>query len=159
MKISEKGKKLLAQWEGYKKKVYKDSAGKLTIGVGHLLTQKEISSGQIVINGEPVSYKNCLTDENVIDLLGQDLIRFEQDVDRTIKVSLNQNQFDALVSFAFNVGDGAFSENIGVVRVLNKGLYEAVPDELRKWRKAGGKVVTGLVNRRENEIKLWNGQL
>lgn len=159
MRMSEKGKKLLARWEGYKKKAYKDSAGKLTIGVGHLLTQKEVSSGQIIINGESVSYKNCLTDENVIGLLGQDLVRFEHDVERTIKADLNQDQFDALVSFAFNIGDGAFSESIGVVRVLNKGLYEAVPDELRKWRKAGGKVVAGLVNRRENEIKLWNGQL
>ena len=157
MKMSGKGRKLLAQWEGYKKKVYKDSGGKLTIGVGHLLTQKEIASGHIIINGHAVSYKNCLTDEQVVDLLGQDLPRFEQDVDRTIKVDLNQNQFDALVSFAFNIGDGAFGDHIGVVRVLNAGMYDAVPGELRKWRKDNGKIVQGLVIRRENEIKLWKG--
>jgi lysozyme len=158
MQISENGLELLKQWEGFKSKVYKDSAGLPTIGVGHLLTKVEQASGNIVIEGVPVPYANGLTDQQVVDLLSQDVQPAEQAVTNGVTVALDQNQFDALVSFTFNTGTGAFSSST-LLKVLNQGQYEQVPDQLRRWNKAGGQVVQGLVNRRENEIKLWNGQI
>ena len=159
MKMSTKGVKLLAQWEGFKKLKYKDSDGEWTIGVGHLITPDELKRGSINVAGNPVSINKPWTDENVRALLSQDLIRFEKDVISTIKVPLKQNQFDALVSFAFNIGTGAFNSEIGVAKSLNAGLHNDVPRQLRKWNKSGGKVVDGLVSRREKEIKLWTGEV
>jgi len=90
--------------------------------------------------------------------LSQDVRPAEQTVNNGVKVALNQNQFDALVSFTFNVGGASFNGST-LLKVLNQGQYAQVPDQLRRWNKAGGKVVQGLVNRRENEVKLWNGQI
>lgn len=155
MQMSTNGRELLSQWEGFEEKVYKDSAGLDTIGVGHLITKPEKNAGAITINGTAVAYANGLTKQQVLDLLGQDLDRFEKAVNDNVKVSLSQNQFDALVSFSFNVGGGNFRSST-LLRLLNEGKYDEVPAQLRRWNKAGGKVVQGLVNRRENEIKLWN---
>ena len=158
MQASEHGLELLKQWEGFKLNVYKDSAGLPTIGVGHLITKAEQSSGNILITGAPVRYANGLTDQQALDLLGQDVLPAEQAVNNGVKVALSQNQFDALTSFTFNVGVGAFTGST-LLKVLNQGQYDQVPDQLRRWNKAGGKVVPGLSNRRENEVKLWNGQI
>jgi len=92
--------------------------------------------------------------ENVNDLLSQDLERFEKCVNSAVTVAFAQHQFDALVSFAFNVGTTAFRSST-LVRVLNDGHYDKVPGQMRRWNKAGGKVVKGLINRREKEIKHW----
>ena len=158
MQMSEKGKELLAQWEGTILHVYNDAVGLPTIGVGHLLTRDELTSGKIYIQGQLVRYANGLTQQQALDLLGQDLDKFEKVVDESVTVDLKQNQFDALVSFAFNVGAGAFKDS-SLLKVLNKGQYDAVPDQLRRWAHAGGRRVEGLANRRENEIKLWNGRI
>ena len=158
MQMSTDGLDLLKQWEGFESKVYKDSGGLATIGVGHLLTKSERTSGAIVINGLPVQYADGLTDQQVLELLSQDLRPAEQAVTNGVKVGLDQNQFDALVSFTFNFGRGAFSGST-LLKVLNQGQYDQVPDQLRRWNKADGQVVQGLVNRRENEIKLWKGQI
>ena len=157
MNMSQKGEELLAQWEGFETNVYLDSAGLKTIGVGHLLTKDELSSGKIIINGEPVKYANGLTKQQVFELLGQDLTRFDQAVNDGVTVALKQNQFDALVSFSFNVGVSAF-KNSTLLKVLNKGKYDEVPGQLGRWVHSGGHKVQGLVNRRENEVKLWNGE-
>ena len=158
MQMSPHALELLEQWEGFKLTVYKDSAGLPTIGVGHLLTKDELSSGKIVIKGAPVKYGDGLTDQQVTDLLSQDVGPAQNAVSGGVKVALSQNQFDALVSFTFNVGNGAFAGST-LLKVLNQGQYAQVPDQLRRWTRAGGKVVQGLVNRRENEIKLWNGEI
>ena len=158
MQTSENGLELLKQWEGFKLNVYNDSAGLPTIGVGHLITQSERSSGSIVINGVAVPYAGGLTEQQVLDLLSQDVKPAEQSVNNGVKVPLDQNQFDALVSFTFNVGGGAFAGST-LLKVLNQQQYTEVPNQLLRWNKAGGKVVQGLVNRRENEIKLWNGEI
>jgi len=157
MQMSENGLELLKQWEGFELKVYKDSAGLLTIGVGHLLTKSELSSGKIVINGVTVKYANGLTEQQALDLLSQDVQPAENTVNTNVKVPLTQNQFDALVSFTFNVGGGAFKGST-LLKVLNQKQYTEVPAQLLRWTRAGGKVVQGLLNRRQNEIKLWNGQ-
>ncbi|HSF24400.1 MAG TPA: lysozyme [Blastocatellia bacterium] len=158
MDASEHGLELLKLWEGFKLKVYKDSAGLPTIGVGHLLTKSELSSGKIAINGLPVRYTDGLTEQQVLDLLSQDVKPAEQTVNTSVKVPLNQNQFDALVSFTFNVGGGAFKAST-LLKLLNQNKYADVPAQLLRWTRAAGKVVQGLVNRRQNEIKLWNGQI
>jgi Phage-related lysozyme (muraminidase) len=158
MQMSSHGLELLEQWEGFKTTVYKDSAGLPTIGVGHLLTKSELSSGKITINGVPVSYENGLTEQQVTDLLAQDVKPAAAAVNGNVKVDLDQNQFDALVSFTFNVGVGAFTGST-LLKVLNQGQYDQVPTQLLRWTRAGGQVVQGLVNRRNNEIKLWNGQI
>jgi len=158
MEMSEHGLELLKLWEGFELNVYKDSAGLPTIGVGHLITKSEQASGDITISGVPVPYADGLTDDQVLDLLSQDVRPCEQTVNNGVKVALNQDQVDALVSFTFNVGGGNFNSST-LLKVLNQGQYDQVPDQLRRWNKAGGKVVQGLVNRRENEIKLWNGEI
>lgn len=155
MKMSENGTKLLMEWEGFEKEVYLDAAGLPTIGVGHLLTQDERSSGKILINGEPIRYNDGLTERQVEDLLSQDLKRFEDGVNDACTVDLNQNQFDALVSFSFNVGVNAF-KNSTLLKLLNQGKYDQVPDQLRRWVYSGGRKIRGLINRREKEIELWN---
>lgn len=155
MQMSENGLELLQQWEGFKLQVYKDSAGLPTIGVGHLITKSELSSGKIVIDGVPVKYAAGLTNQQALDLLAQDVKPAEQAVNNGVKVPLNQNQFDALVSFTFNVGVGAFQSST-LLKVLNNQQYDEVPAQLLRWTRAGGQVVQGLVNRRQNEINLWN---
>jgi len=154
MKMSSNGKHLLAKWEGVEKKVYKDSAGLDTIGVGHLITKSELASKSINLNGEEVAYANGLNDQQIMDLLEKDLVRFNEAVEKYVTVTLNQNQFDALVSFSFNVGVGNFKSST-LLKILNKGDYDGVPAQFRRWNKAGGRVVEGLKNRREKEIKLW----
>lgn len=158
MQMSSHGLELLEQWEGFELEVYNDSAGLPTIGVGHLLTKSELSSGKITINGVPVKYSNGLTQQQVTDLLAQDVQPAAAAVNNGVKVPLDQNQFDALVSFTFNVGTAAFAGST-LLKLLNQKQYDQVPTQLLRWTRAGGRVVQGLVNRRNNEIKLWNGQI
>jgi lysozyme len=155
MGVGEKGKNLFKEWEGLVLSEYPDSGGAPTIGVGHLLTRSERTSGKIVIGGETIRYRDGLTEQQCWDLLDQDLDVVERAVNEAVAVLLNQNQFDALVSFAFNVGEGAFRGST-LLKLLNQGQYDQVPAQLRRWIRDNGRVVQGLVNRREKEITLWN---
>ena len=155
-KMSDHGRTLLTQWEGFKTQVYKDSAGLPTIGVGHLLTQEERASGQIRIGGVAVGTAAGLSEMLVSQLLSQDLVRFESAVTNLVIVDLKQNQYDALVSFAFNLGSNALKTST-LLRELNTGHYDAVPAQMRRFVNSDGHPVPGLVNRRENEVKLWLG--
>ena len=139
-RINQQSLDKLKQWEGLKLKAYRDVAGVLTIGYG--------STGTHVKSGMVISEKQAET------LLKKDLDRFERAVDESVKVELSDNQFGALVSFAFNVGVSAF-KNSTLLKKLNAGDYYSVPSELARWNKAGGKVVQGLVNRRAAEAGLW----
>ncbi len=156
MKISQNGIKFLKEVEGWECNVYKDVAGLATIGVGHLLTKQELMTGRIILGLNNVSYEDGLSDSQVDQLLDQDLDSFEEAVNDLVKVDINQDQFDCLVSFSFNVGVSAF-RNSTLLRLLNSGQKDEVPNQLRRWNKAGGKVISGLINRREKEIKLWRG--
>lgn len=155
MKVGQRGKNLFKEWEGLVTHEYLDSGGAPTIGIGHLLTRSERTSGKIVIGGQSFPYRHGLTEQQCWDLLDQDLENTEQTLNEAIAVSLNQNQFDALVSFAFNVGNGAFRGST-LLKLLNQGKYDEVPGQLRRWVRDNGHVVQGLVNRREKEIVLWN---
>jgi len=161
MKINKEGLNFIAKWEGTgpirggKFFVYKDVAGYPTIGHGHLLTRDELSSGKINIGNSIIRYYNGLTKNEVLGLLDQDSDIAENAVNKYTKVSLTQNQFNALVSFTFNVGTHAFRKST-LLKVLNRGLYNEIPKQLLRWVRAGGRKVRGLINRRNGEIKLWN---
>lgn len=156
-RFSNHGLEFLKQREGSIATMYRDSKGLPTIGVGHLLTKSELSSGKIFIKSQPVRWgvRGGLTDQQILDLLEQDVHVSALCVNMSVTVPLNQNQFDALASFAFNIGNQAFQAST-LVRLLNQKQYDAVPAQLRRWVHAGPKTVAGLVDRREKEITLWN---
>lgn len=154
-RMTERGKNLLRQWEGVRLKTYTDAAGLPTIGIGHLLTTRELLTNSVTINGKIVSIQDGLTLAQAEALLEQDLAQFESAVSDSVKQPLTPNQRDALISLSFNIGTGAFISST-LVRKLNQGDYQAVPDEFRRWNKVKGIVNQGLVNRREQEIALWN---
>lgn len=132
----------LKRHEGCKLHVYQDVAGYDTIGVGHL-----------IVDDDP-DFSNGITERQALELLRTDVGHAEQCVNSYCRVRLEQHQFDALVSFVFNVGGGAFRSSM-LLRKLNRGDYESVPAELRRWNRSGGEVVQDLINRREAEGKLW----
>lgn len=154
MHLSDRGRMLLGSLEGAKTAAYKDSAGLPTIGVGHLLTRDELSSGKLYIAGQPVKWSQGLTSAQVAALLAQDVVPVEQAVTALVRVPTSQNQFDALVLFAFNVGREAFAKST-LLRQINQQEFARVPAELRRWVHAGGQRIAGLANRREAEVKLW----
>ena len=142
--ISPHGLEKLKQWEGLKTKAYKDAGGVWTIGYGHT-----------AMAGSPQPYQGqVITAAEAENILLKDLVQYEAAIENNVNVKLNDNQFAALVSFAFNVGIGAF-KNSTLLKKLNQGDFNAVPTELMKWTKAGGKKLQGLVNRRRAEGYLW----
>ncbi|WP_455478012.1 lysozyme [Bartonella sp. B10] len=144
-KISKEGLALIKQWEGLRLQAYQDTSGIWTIGYGH--TAKA---------GAPVVYKGMqITESQAETLLQKDLMQFEKIVDQLVQRSLTDEQFAALVSFCYNVGIKAF-RNSTLLKKLNDGHYEAVPVELHKWTRAGGKYLKGLVYRRAAEAGLWS---
>ena len=153
MTLSDNGMHILRNLEGYSPRMYKDIAGLPTIGVGHLLTKSELSSGKLDVDGKP--WHPHLSDSRITLLLRHDILPAVTALEYNVKVPLNQNQFDALTLFVFNIGRSAF-ERSTLLKLLNAGDYAAVPSQLRRWVHAGGRVVKGLVNRREAEIALWN---
>ena len=141
MNISEKGIELLKHFEGLRLEAYKCAAGVWTIGVGH--------TGPEVVEGLRIS------EVEAEELLKKDLWRFEQAVLQRVKVPLNQNQFDALVSFSFNVGINAFSSST-LLKLLNDGAdKQVVAAEFQRWNKANGKPIEGLTRRRKAESDLF----
>ncbi|EJF88539.1 hypothetical protein ME1_00539 [Bartonella vinsonii subsp. arupensis OK-94-513] len=143
-KISSEGLALIKQWEGLRLNAYKDAIGVWTIGYGHTNSA-----------GKPFVHKGMtVTEKQAEELLCQDLKQFEIAVEEAVAVSLNNSQFAALVSFCYNVGTEAFC-NSTLLKKLNQGEYEAVPAELQKWTKAGGKRLEGLAHRRAAEAGLW----
>lgn len=130
----------IKRWEGLRLTAYRDVGGKWTIGYGH-------------VNGAREGMR--ITEPVAEDWLRRDLAQAELAVDTAVKVALSDNQFGALVSFVFNVGVNAFKRST-LLRKLNAADYDAVPAELLRWTKAGGRQVPGLVNRRNAEIGLWS---
>lgn len=143
MKTNQRGIDLIKRWEGLRTRAYYDIAGILTIGYGHTN-----SAG-----GFKVSPGTVITEKQAEDILVQDLVKFEKQVENLVRVSLNDNQFSALVSFHYNTG--ALGKST-LLKKVNSKEFSAVPGEFLKWVNAGGKFVKGLENRRKDEIKLWN---
>lgn len=145
MKVSKECLKMLAHHEGVRQKPYKCPAGLWTVGVGHL-----IGDGKTL----PDSWNKTFTLDEVYDILAKDVVRFERGVNKYIIVPLRQNEFDALVSFSFNLGLGVLQRST-LRQALNRGDKEGAITSLLKYNKAGGKVLRGLDNRRKDEAALF----
>jgi lysozyme len=157
MKLSEQGLQMLTILEGSRPNLYLDSVGLPTIGVGHLLSTGERVSGFISISGRLVNYRRGLSDQQVIDLLEEDVSEFEDSLNSFLRlhnICLAQHQFDAIIMWMFNVGIGAANKSTLYVRLSQKEL-SAIPKELAKWVRAGGRRLAGLINRRNYEIDLF----
>jgi lysozyme len=148
MNLSDAGVAFIAAFEGFSAKPYNDPANHATIGFGHLIHTGPINGS------EPEEFKNGITREQGLALLRQDARKAEDAVRQQVKVPLSQPQFDALVSFTFNVGAGALARS-DLLKRLNRGEYGSVPQELKRWVYAGGRVFGGLQKRREQEGQLW----
>ncbi|GJD17925.1 hypothetical protein RIVM261_028810 [Rivularia sp. IAM M-261] len=149
-KISDRGLELIVQFEGIFLNLYNCPANHATIGVGHLVHHGPINGS------EPEEFKCGITRQRAMEILRTDVSGAEVVVNKLVKVPLNQNQFDALVSFVFNLGETNFA-NSTLLRKLNASDYDAVPSELNKWVYAKGKILPGLVKRRLIEGKLFQG--
>ncbi|EMB8996680.1 lysozyme [Enterobacter asburiae] len=144
MQTSDKGIALIKQFEGCKLTAYQDSVGVWTIGYGW--TQP--------VDGKPIRAGMTIKQETAERLLKTGLVSYESDVSRLVKVDLTQGQFDALVSFTYNLGARSLSTST-LLRKLNASDYAGAADEFLRWNKAGGKVLNGLARRREAERALF----
>jgi GH24 family phage-related lysozyme (muramidase) len=141
VKISEAGLSLIKSFEGCVLTAYLDAVGIWTVGYGH--------------TGPSVHRGLTITQKLAEDILAQDVRRFELGVLNNVKVNLNQNEFDALVSFSFNVGVNAL-KNSTLLRMLNDGADRSiVAAEFLRWNKGGNKVLEGLTRRRQAEKALF----
>lgn len=146
MKASEKAYALIKEFEGLKLNSYKDFGGVWTIGYGHTRT---------------AAPNMKIKKEDAEKLLRDDIERVELIINQLVKVPLSQNQFDALVSFVYNIGGLKFRKS-NLLWQLNLGKYEKAAEEFLKWTKAKdpktGQYVTlpGLLRRRKKELELFN---
>lgn len=137
---SPKGRAAIAAREGNILHAYQDSIGVWTIGVGHTAAA-----------GEPHPARGMtITAAQSDTILADDLHAVEKTIKGLVSVPLNQNQFDALVSFVFNVGGGNFRSST-MLKKINAKDYHGAADEFPKWSKAGGKTLPGLQKRRVGE--------
>jgi GH24 family phage-related lysozyme (muramidase) len=149
---SENGLGMIKQFEGFRAQLYNDPAGHCTIGYGHLVHHGPCDGS------ESEEYRAGISETRATELLRQRLTPFEQTVNDAVTAGLNQTQFDALTCFVFNVGSDAFHKST-LLRKLNQGQYDQVPVELNKWVHGGGKVLPGLVKRRQAEGTLFKDGL
>lgn len=142
MRMSNSGIIMLKQFEGVRLTAYKVLASEQywTIGYGHY--------GVDVYEGMKI------TEQQAVDMLRADLIRYEDGVNESVSVKLGQNQFDALVSFAYNCGVGALKGSY-LLNLVNMGKFSEACEEWILWNKSGGKVLLGLTNRRKAEVALF----
>jgi len=147
MKISQAGIDLIKSFEGLKLSAYKCSAGVATIGFGSTFYPDK----------SPVKMGDKLKDiKQAEELLKATLIQFENNVSALFfNVELKQNQFDALVSFAFNLGTGALAKSTLFKKVKLNPNDPTIEIEFNKWVNAGGKKLPGLIRRRKAESKLY----
>ena len=142
MKISEEGISLIKNYEGCRLEAYQDSVGIWTIGYG-------------VIKG--VKEGDKINQEEADHLLQEELPEYEGYINDMIKVPLEQCQFDALVCWVYNLGPNNLKDST-LLKVINEKNYEDVPEQIKRWNKAGGVVLAGLVKRRAAEADLFQGK-
>lgn len=144
MTVSAKGIDLICSFEGLRLTAYDDGASVWTIGFGTIKYP----------NGVRVRRGDTCTLEQAKSYMKHDLIEFEHTVNSLVKVPLNQNQFDALVSLTYNIGSGAFKSST-LLKKLNLSDYKGAADQFDVWVNAGGKRMQGLANRRAKEKSLF----
>ena len=142
MKTSAEGLALIKKFEGLELTAYKCAAGVWTIGYGHT---KDVQEGD--------EWSEAHADH----MLEVELEEFEEYINDNVTVALSQNQFDALVSWVYNLGPANLKAST-MLKVLNSGDYEGVPAQIQRWNKAGGKVLEGLIRRRKAEALLFVGR-
>ena len=139
MQISKEGICLIKKFEGCELEAYQDAVGVWTIGYGHT---KNVQEGQKI------------SEEEAESMLLHELMEYCKYVEDAVEVPLHQNQFDALVSWTFNLGAGNLQSST-LLKVLNQRKYDEVPEQIKRWNKANGKVLEGLTRRREAEALLF----
>ncbi len=140
LSLGKYGLELIKSFEGCVLKVYLDAIGLPTIGYGHLI--------------KPGESFTKITQKGAEDLLKSDAQIFVDGVNKILEVNVTQNQFDALVSIAFNIGLGNLKSST-LLRLINAGDYKGAADQFPRWNKAGGKVLNGLTKRRNAERALF----
>ena len=141
MKTGTKGIDLIKHFEGCELDAYKCAAGVWTIGYGHI---KGVTSDSVI------------TQEQAEQMLVEELNEYEGYINNMVTVPLSQNQFDALVSWVYNLGGGNLKAST-LLKVVNSGEFNGVPEQIMRWNKAGGKVLEGLTRRRQAEADLFSG--
>jgi len=142
MKCSQEGLALIKKFEGCRLKAYRCSANVLTIGYGHTGGVKE---------------DDTITQPEADKLLENDIAKFEEYVSDNVIVELKQYQFDALVAWTFNLGVGNLRSST-MLKKLNESDYDSVPSEMKRWNKAAGKTLDGLIRRRKAEGLLFENK-
>lgn len=140
--ITQNGIDLIKRFEGFSAKVYICPAGYPTIGYGHVVKPYE-------------DFSVGIDEAQAEELLRQDAVIAERAVLRLISVPLTDGQFDALVSFTYNLGGGALQRST-LRRKINREEHAEVPEQFMRWVWAGGRKLKGLVRRRKAEISLYN---
>ena len=139
MSISTRGLELIKKFEGFRATPYICPGGKLSIGYGNTIKEGEYTK---------------ISKEQAESLLRSTVSSFEKAIKKAVKVPLTQNQYDSLVSLAYNIGSGAFSKST-LVNILNTGDYRGAANEFNSWVKSNGKILSGLQRRREEEKSLF----
>jgi lysozyme len=139
MKISKNGLDLIKHFEGCELEAYKCPAGVWTIGYGHIKTAVEGMT---------------ITQHQADEMLIEEMNEYEGYINNSVRVDLTQNQFDAMVSWVYNLGSGNLNTST-LLKVLNSGDYAGVPEQMLRWNKAGGRVLEGLTRRRQAEADLF----
>lgn len=146
MKISNNGLNLIKQFEGLSLKPYLDAVNIPTIGYGSTYYE---DGTKVTLKDKPI------TEERATELLEFIANKtFSENINKVVKVPLNQNQFDALVSFAYNIGNKNFNWST-LLKKLNLSDYEGASQEFGRWNQANGKILNGLVLRRQKEKELF----
>ena len=145
-KISNLGLELIKKYEGFKAKAYLCPANVITIGYGSTYYE---NGTKVKLTDPPI------TQERATELLEALLVSYERSVDSYCVDTINQNQFDALCSFAYNCGVGNLKSSTLLKKVNKNPNDPTIKDEFLKWNKGGGKVLTGLTKRRIEEAQLY----
>jgi|TARA_R110001592_G_scaffold277820_1_gene545043 lysozyme len=140
MKTSKDGLQLIKDFEGLELSAYKCAAGVWTIGYGHI---KGVQEGM------------SISEARANEMLNEELTEYENYINKGVTVPLSQCQFDAMVSWVYNLGNGNLSSST-LLKVLNSGDYAGVPAQMLRWNKAGGKVLAGLTRRRQAEADMFS---
>jgi len=143
MKCSQEGLALIKKFEGCRLKAYRCSANVLTIGYGHTGGVKE---------------DDTISQPEADELLENDIAKFEKYVSDNVVPELKQYQFDALVAWTFNLGVGNLRSSTMLKKLNEYGDYDSVPSEMKRWNKAGGKTLDGLIRRRKAEGLLFENK-
>lgn len=139
MKISSEGIELIKKFEGCETTAYQDSVGVWTIGFGHTKGVQE---------GQSCSMQDAET------MLSEEMDEYEGYINSMVDVDLNQNEFDSLVAWVYNLGPTNLREST-LLKILNAGDKDGIPEQINRWNRAGGKILQGLVRRREAESLMF----